>query len=138
MPLHEHQRDEEDRHDTVPSEEDMYVDLTKTPEGKLRIQLTDLGLQQLSEFEDFRDRFGIDAALRELLADHFEGGWEEVRPEELGALTSALLLCDQIGRDDRGKLVSVGDVYWNPLYAVMDEIEQLRQKSVVLFERALS
>ena len=71
-----------------------YVDLQKTSDATLRISLTDEGRRALDEFEQIRDPRGIDAAIRELLEDHLCGVWEEVFPEEIGALTAGLLATD--------------------------------------------
>jgi len=37
--------------------------------------------------------------------------WEELQPEEIGALTQALIITDCASRDDYGELVEVGNVY---------------------------
>jgi len=111
-----------------------YVDLRKTENGDLQIRLNDTGRRDLAEFEGVRERLGIDAALVELLEDHLCNGWELVRPEEVGALTSALLLSDEVDRDDLGDIRGVGCVYWDPDYAVCDEVESLREKQVVVFQ----
>ena len=76
------------------------------------------------------------ARAREILEDHLCTGWEEILPEELGALTSAMLICDDVERGDNGRIARVGCVYWNPCYAVMDEIAELRERSFVLFDSA--
>jgi len=113
-----------------------YVDLQKTSDATLRISLTDEGRRALDEFEQIRDPRGIDAAIRELLEDHLCGVWEEVFPEESGALTSAMLLTDDVQRNDDGRITRIGRVYWNPYYQVMDEIRELRQRSCVVFHSA--
>jgi len=110
-----------------------YVDLKKTEGGDLQIVLNPTGRIEFALIEELRERLGIDAALVELLEDHLCNGWEAVRPEEVGALTSALLLCDEVDRDEAGEIRDVGRVYWNPDYAVCDEIEELRDKHQVLF-----
>ena len=110
-----------------------HVDLRKTENGDLQILLNATGRRELELIEKVRERLGIDAALVELLEDHLCNGWELVRPEEIGALTSALLLSDEVDRDEVGEIRAVGRVYWNPDYAVCDEVEQLREKHAVLF-----
>jgi len=110
-----------------------YVDLGKTENRDLEILLNSTGRREFAVIEEVRERLGIDAALVELLEDHFCNGWELVRPEEIGGLTSALLLSDEVDRDDVGEIRAVGRVYWNPDYAVCDEIEELREKQAVLF-----
>lgn len=113
-----------------------YVDLEKTPDATLKISLTDEGRHAIDEFERIRAELGIDAAVREILEDHLCGVWEEVFPEEIGALTSAMLLSDDVERDDEGQVTRIGRVYWNANYAVMDEIRELRERSYVVFDGA--
>ena len=111
-----------------------YVDLEKMPNGRLKIILTEDGREQFDEFEQIRDEFGIDEAIRELIEDHLCNGWQEVFPEEIGALTSALLLADDVERDDDGRITGIGRVYWNPAYQVTDEIQELRERSYAIFD----
>jgi len=110
-----------------------FVNLEKTDSGDLRIILNNNGRRVFAEIQGIRDRLGIDATLRVLLDDYFRRQWCEVRPEEIGALTSALIISDEAHRDDHGALLSVGHVYWNPRYQVDDEIEELRKAGAVLF-----
>ena len=56
-----------------------------------------------------------------------------IRPEEIGALTPAPILADDVQRDEQGKFTKVGKVYWYPDYQVRDEIEELRQHLQILF-----
>ena len=110
-----------------------FVNLEKTESGDLQILLNRNGRRVFDEIERIRERLGIDATMRILLADFFKRQWCEVRPEEIGALTSALIISDAAYRDPDGMLLSVGHVYWNPNYQVEDEIEQLRTAGAVLF-----
>jgi hypothetical protein len=107
------------------------VNFDKTMEGNLRIALTDEGRVALPEIESIRDRDGINAAFLSLIAPRLEHGWEAIRPEEIGALTDSLILGDDVERDDHGRLARVGRVYWNPDYAVRDEIEEIEQRGYV-------
>ena len=113
-----------------------YLDLQKTSSGTLKISLTDDGRHALDRFERIRDQSGIDAAIRELLEDHLCSGWEEILPEEIGALTSAILLSDDVQRDDDGRITRIGRIYFNPNYQVKDEIRELRERSCVIFDGA--
>ena len=113
-----------------------YVDFEKIANDRLRISLADEGRHAIDEFERIRDRCGVDAAIRELLDDHLCNGWEEVFPEEIGTLTSAMLLSDDVERDDEGQVTRIRRVYFNPCYAVMDEIQELRERSYVVLDGA--
>ena len=50
------------------------------------------------------------------------------------ALTAAPILSDEIVRDDTGRVTEAGRVYWFPDYQVRDEIDEIRQKLVLLFQ----
>ncbi len=113
-----------------------YVDFQKASNGTLKISLTDAGRHALNDFEQIRDERGIDEAIRQLLEDHLCGVWEEVLPEEIGALTAAMLFTDDVQRDDDGRITRIGRVYWNPCYAVSDEIRELRERSCVVLDSA--
>src|SRR5580693_6267102 len=103
-----------------------FVNLEKTDGGDLQIILNNNGRRVFAEIEKIRDRLGIDATMRMLLDDYFRRQWCEIRPEEIGALTSALIISDEAHRDPDGTLLSVGHVYWNERYQVDDEIEKLQ------------
>ena len=111
------------------------MNLRKTTSGDLEIRLNRNGRRHFSEIREQRDDFGINAALYALLEDHLCGGWEMVPPEDIGALTSAPILSDEISRDDHGKVTNAGRVYWYPDYQVTDEIDEIDEirKELVLF-----
>ena len=111
-----------------------YVNLEKTHDGNLRISLTENGEAEFGNIVEERDRFGIHAALCVLLEDHLCGGWEMVPPEDIGALTAAPILSDEIVRDEEGRVVEAGRVFWYGDYAVSDEIEELRRDLVLVFQ----
>jgi hypothetical protein len=113
-----------------------FVKLEKTEAGDLRIILNNSGRRVFAEIEKIRERLGIDATMRILLDDYFRRNWHEIKPEEIGALTSALIISDEAVRDSDGMLQSVGHVYWNERYQVDDEIEELRTAGAVLFRGA--
>ena len=115
-------------------EHGFYVNLRKTEEGDLEILLTGEGQVNFDTVQEVRDAHGIHSALLALLEDHLCNGWEMVPPEDLGALTAAPILSDEIERDEGGRVVEAGRVYWFPDYAVRDEIEELREKLVLVFQ----
>lgn len=117
-----------------PPEHGFYVDLQKTPGGDLEVTLTQNGKVHFATIQEEKDAHGIHAALCALLEDHLCSGWEMVPPEDLGALTAAPILSDEIVRDDHGEVTEAGRVYWFPDYMVRDEIEELRTELSVLFQ----
>ena len=86
------------------------------------------------DIREQRDALGINAALYALLEDHLCGGWEMVPPEDIGALTAAPILSDEMVRDDEGRVTEAGRVYWFPDYQVRDEIDDIRKDLVLLFQ----
>jgi hypothetical protein len=119
---------------TPPPDHGFYVDLRKMDNGNLQIALTKSGRANFSAIREERDRSGIHAALCALFEDHLCNGWEIVSPEDIGALTAAPILSDEIVRDEDGRVIETGSVYWYPDYAVHDEIEELRRNLVLVFQ----
>ena len=121
-------------HAIPPREPGFYVDLEKTEDGNLRIRLNRNGRRNFAEIREQRDAYGINAALYALLEDHLASGWEMVPPEDIGALTAAPIISDEISRDDEGRVTEAGRVYWYPDYQVRDEIEEIRTHLVLVFQ----
>jgi hypothetical protein len=117
-----------------PRQPGFYVDLEKAGDGNLHIHLNRNGRRYFGEIEDQRDTFGINAALCALLEDHLCNGWEMVPPEDIGALTAAPILSDEISRDDDGRLTAAGRAYWYPEYQIRDEIDEIRTHLVLVFQ----
>jgi hypothetical protein len=117
-----------------PIEHGFYVDLEKAADGNLHIHLNRTGRRYFADIAEQRDALGIYAALYAILEDHLCTGWEMVPPEDIGALTAAPILSDEIVRDDEGRLTAAGRVYWYPDYAVRDEIEELRSHLMLVFQ----
>ena len=76
-----------------------------------------------------------DSKLGEVIEWQLGNGWSWVRPEDIGALTDAPILSDDIAYDDQGDVVSVGAVYWYPRYDVSDPVACLLTDGSVEFER---
>lgn len=74
------------------------------------------------------------------LADALEAltsnGFEWIRPEEIAALTDAPIIGRDVVRDDSGKLLSVGEVWWYPGYQVRDPLDDFMERSALVFELA--
>jgi hypothetical protein len=113
------------------------VDFVKRP-GALALVLTDAGRAAADEIRDVRTRHGIDAALHELCEFQLCNGWEVLHEQDLaalGALTGCnFIVSEDVERDDYGNLLRVGSVFWNPDYAVEDEIETLFSKGEMVFK----
>ena len=76
-----------------------------------------------------------DSKLGEVIEWQLGNGWSWVRPEDIGALTDAPILSDDIEYDDQGDVVSVGAVYWYPHYDVSDPVARVLTDGFVDFER---
>jgi len=99
--------------------------LVKTPKC-LRIIPTDV--------EGLRREVSASCQIEEFLGEYLAGTeWEIIQPEEVGALTSGLLLSDDVLRDDNGDLVKIGCVYWDSDYQVQDALAELRAGRTVEF-----
>lgn len=107
------------------------TDLTKLPDGDLKVTLTEEGREELAAWGD--DYRPWDAILA-LLEHHLCNGWENLAPETIGALTDCeLILTDDIEWDDeRENIVHLGRAYWHEAYQVEDPVEALRAGGLVL------
>jgi hypothetical protein len=121
-------------HPPQSREPGFYVDLEKAPDGNLHIHLNRNGRRHFRDIREQRDAYGIHTALCALLEDHLCSGWEMVPPEDIGALTAAPILSDEIVRDEDGRVTEAGRVFWYPDYAVRDEIEEIRRDLVLVFQ----
>lgn len=78
-------------------------------ENGITIRLNDDGRELVNERFDSDWYYAISG---DLLEDVFANGeWQEIYPEQIGALTEALLLSDNTDRDDQGFITRLGDVY---------------------------
>ena len=57
-----------------------------------------------------------------------------IEPDEIGVQTSGLALSDEIWRDQEGRIAVIGHCCWYADYQIIDEIEELRQKLLLVFE----
>lgn len=79
---------------------------------------------------------GTDQILCDLLEDHLCNGWEFIQPEEIGALTSANIISDEVTRDEDGNIIEIGKVYWFPDYQIRSEVDDLADNGEVFFPAA--
>ena len=66
-----------------------------------------------------------DNKLSEVIEWQLTNGWPWVRPEDVGSLTEAPILTEDV--DDQGNVRSAGTVYWYPQYDVSDPVAKLLQ-----------
>lgn len=117
-----------------------YIEIVKSEDG-ITLKLTAEGREELEahridRLSPYNWDKGTDGILYDLLEDWLCNGWEMVPPEDIGALTSAPILSDEVERDDNGEITKVGAVYWFPDYAVTCELDVLADNGEVFFPAA--
>lgn len=98
--------------------------------GNLYLKPTRAGITEAREIVAKR-RYGTDDALKFLLVEYLQDGWEWVRPERIGALTSGPIITDEDYRNVKGSRV-----YWHERYQVDDPIEMFANGETVRFDGA--
>ena len=116
-----------------------YIEIEKTEDG-IKLVLTKEGREELEERRDEDGNYDkpTDSILYDMLEDHLCNGWEMIAPEDIGAMTSAPILSDEVERDDNGGITALGAVYWFPDYAVSCELDELLVNGEVVFPVAKS
>lgn len=110
-----------------------YVDFNVV-DGNLEITLLPEGKEFILETQsDPEKNIGSNDFFYDLVEWQVCNGWDFVQPEEVGALTSSLILSENTERDDQNGLVQVGRVFWFPNYQVESEVETLLEKGKVVF-----
>jgi len=108
-----------------------YVELDKQVNGDLRITLLPEAREDVQEISSSQ-QLSADAKLAETIEWHLGEGWSFVNPEDIGALTEAPILSEDVDYDNRGQ-AKVGVVFWYPEYEVKDPVEQLLENGFVDF-----
>src|SRR5687767_457297 len=100
---------------------------------KLVIALTPQGREVIETAHAEGENTDSEQFMHDLFEWHTCNGWEWIAPEEIGALTDAPILSDSVERDDQGRLMKVGDVYWFPNYQVESAVQTLHDTGKVTF-----
>lgn len=114
------------------------VEFNKLPNGDLEIALLPNRREDLDEAIEMSGRHGSVGGFVEVIGHQLQNGWCVIQPEQIGALTSALILSDDAEFDDRGDLVSIANVWWDQDYQVVDPLEDLAQDGKTTFQAASS
>jgi len=112
------------------------LEFRKQTNGNVRIQLV-RGKGNKQELKELAadDTRGINSKLLDALEDEFcNSSWETVEPEEVGALYSGLIFTDDCDRSDHGDIERIGRIYYNPNYAVQDELAVILENGYVEYE----
>ena len=109
-----------------------YVDFIKLPNGDLRIKLLRGHKRDIKDIQ--KSIPGIISQFLEVIEYQLCTGWEEIKPEEIGALTSSIILSDDVTRDDStDEITDIGNVWWFPDYMIKDEVQELLDKGYIDF-----
>jgi hypothetical protein len=109
-----------------------YTEFEKLANGDLRIVLLPEARDDVQEIAS-KDDIDADSKLGETIAWQLGNGWSLVRPEDIGELTGAPILSEEIDYDDQGNVLQVGTVYWYPQYDVYDPVQRLLESGYVDF-----
>lgn len=110
--------------------------------GNLVITLLPEGREEIQNFRAYarrlaagRSAWTAEDTISELFERQLCNGWDRVRPEDIGALTSCpYIFTDDCEMDDEGKITSVGRVYWFPRYEVDCLLEELEKNGSVTLQ----
>lgn len=109
-----------------------YTEFDKQANGNLRITLLEEARDDVQEIAASQE-LDADNKLAQVIEWQLSNGWSMLRPEDVGALTDAPILSEDVDTDAQGKVRSVGTVYWYPSYDVRDPVAQLLQNGYVDF-----
>ena len=103
--------------------------------GNLQITLNTNGRTELNDLIEDKglDYLNTDQCFSDLIEWQIGNGWEYIQPEEVGALTSGTILTRDCKRDDHGKLLECGRVFWDSNYAVRSAVKDLLENGVTIF-----
>lgn len=103
--------------------------LSILPNGNLEVSITD------EDPEDILSNMRGDDWTR-MFEEQIGNGYEIVCPEDIGALTCAPIVSDDVVYHDDGKREVLGRVWWFPNYQVEDPAETLAARGKVVFQYA--
>ncbi len=114
----------------------MPLEIEKT-DGGLKLTLTKCGKEFLKDNRNEENTDWVEGTnyiYLELLEGAIQNGWETLPPEEIGALTDGIILSNEVDRDDYGKILKLGKVYWYPNYQIRSEIDDLWETGECILE----
>jgi hypothetical protein len=107
------------------------------PNGNLKFTLTE---DLRAEYAEKRaEEFGAaDCDIIEIFAEELCGNCDldNIRPEDVGALTDSPIIAEGVEYDPGGTIGRVGNVWWFPNYQVTDPAEVLVETGEVIFTAA--
>lgn len=110
------------------------------PNGNLKFSIHD-AMSDFPTLLDIKDFHGGDdnASLCEFL-EKFDystnGHFYDILPEDVGALTDAPMLTDEIDNTENGDIVVNSNVWWYPEYEISNWLDVLISNGSVIFTKA--
>lgn len=103
-------------------------------ENGLLIKLNDRGREELEDLTALHKEKGPVAIWFELNEAAFYNGYQDIRPEVIGALTSSPIIAnDFIDEETTQEDLDNTKIWWFPNYMIIDEVEELLTKGEVFF-----
>lgn len=107
----------------------------KTDNGNLCITLLPEGRGCIKELREDHPNMSDDEIFLELAEYQLCNGWSLVAPEDIGALTGAMILSDDVGWNEEGKIVACGTVYSEiDFYQVRSTLSVLEAEGEVIWK----
>lgn len=113
------------------------INIEKTRNGNIKLTFTEEGLKEVKELieNDGIDALQPDDLLWDMLEHNLcNSDWERVLPEEIGALTDAPIISDEVTRDEQGKIITAGVVYAYMDYQVSAPLQVMLEKGHCIWQ----
>jgi len=113
-----------------------YANFEILPNGNLKISLIPEGKIELTEIqEQYKEQWSDEIMFREIIEHQLCNGWTWVQPEDIGALTEAPILSDDVVYNDDGIVEFIDNVWWYPNYMVESLTEKLQENGYLIFTK---
>jgi hypothetical protein len=111
-----------------------YTEQTIDASGDLVFTLTEDGRSELAYQIEFHPGISDEDIFIALIEDHLENEWQIVQPEEIGALTSSMILTNA-GRDDDGEFEDGAEFWYFDRYMIVGYAETLANDGKIIFQK---
>lgn len=101
----------------------------------LRLTPSEDYLAELREMVELgsHEALSPESLLWDALEHNLANGWSRVLPEQIGALTDAPIISDEVEYDDHGDVVSVGKIYAYMAYQITSPLLKIVDNGYVDF-----
>jgi hypothetical protein len=111
-----------------------YTDQTIDESGDLVFTLTPDGEKELAyQIEEYPTKPDEDIFIA-MIEDHLENEWQIVQPEEIGALTSSMILTNA-GHEDDGEFEDGAEFWYFDRYMIEGYAETLANDGKIVFQK---